>query len=175
MKNLMVLLMILMVSCKKDKPVENYLGVVNIEVSGKPEAIPHFEKGLLLLHSFEYNDSREAFRMASEIDPNMAMAYWGEAMTYNHSLWHEQDFEKGSAVVQNLNELKLDISTTELEKDFVKAVKILYESDSIKTNRDKNYAEFMQSLNENEVVSFISLFETNKVQRVERSSHGSMM
>ena len=85
MKNLLILLMILMISCKKDKPEENYLGVVNIEVSGKPEAIPHFEKGLLLLHSFEYNDSREAFRMASKMDPNMAMAYWGEAMTYNHS------------------------------------------------------------------------------------------
>ena len=89
--------MLLMISCKKDKPVESYLGVVKIEVSGKPEAIPHFEKGLLLLHSFEYYDSREAFKTASKMDPNMAMAYWGEAMTYNHSLWHEQDFEMGSA------------------------------------------------------------------------------
>ncbi len=154
--------MILMISCQKHKPAENYLGVINLEVSGMPEAITHFEKGLLLLHSFEYNDSREAFRAASELDPSMAMAYWGEAMTYNHSLWHEQDFEKGSAVVQQLNELKLDISTTELEKDFVKAVKILYESDSIKTNRDKNYAEFMQSLNKkypdnHEIAAFYAL------------------
>ena len=162
MKNLMILLMILMISCKKDKPVENYLGVVNLEVSGKAEAIPHFEKGLLLLHSFEYNDSREAFRMASEMDANMAMAYWGEAMTYNHSLWHEQDFEKGAAVVQQLNKLKLDTSTTELEKDFIIAVKTLYESDSIKTNRDKNYAVFMQSLHSkypdnHEIAAFYAL------------------
>ena len=38
-------------SCKEKKPTPNpdYLGVVNIEITGAQEALPHFEKGLLLL------------------------------------------------------------------------------------------------------------------------------
>jgi tetratricopeptide (TPR) repeat protein len=148
MKNLVILFFILIFSCQKEKTKENYLGVVNITVTGKQEAIPHFEKGLLLLHSFEYSDSREAFQKASEIDPNMSMAYWGEAMTYNHSLWHEQNFEKAVEVLKKLKALDANQPSTELEKDFVKAVLTLYESDSIKENRDKNYAEYMQKLSE---------------------------
>ena len=31
--------------CEKQKPNPEYLGVVNIEITGKKEALPHFEKG----------------------------------------------------------------------------------------------------------------------------------
>ena len=89
-----------LVSCKKNPPPADKLGVVTIEVSGDKDAIPHFEKGLLLLHSFEYEDAREAFDEAIENDPNMPMAYWGKAMTYNHSLWSEQDFDDAVAVLE---------------------------------------------------------------------------
>ena len=43
----------------------------------------------LLLHSFEYEDAKEAFQQAQKAAPDFAMAYWGEAMTYNHPLWSE--------------------------------------------------------------------------------------
>ena len=36
------------------------------------------------MHSFEHDDAREAFVEAQKADPNFAMAYWGEAMTFNH-------------------------------------------------------------------------------------------
>ena len=162
MKKLLILLVLATLSCKKEKIEESYLGIVNIEVTGNKEAVAHFEKGLLLLHSFEYYDSRESFKKASEADPNMAMAYWGEAMTHNHSLWHEQNFDQGLAVVQKLKSIKSDAPATPLEKDFVKAVKILYESDSVKIKRDKNYADFMQTLSQkypdnHEVAAFYAL------------------
>ena len=131
--------------CKEQKPDPAYLGVVNIEVTGDREALPHFEKGLLLLHSFEYADSREAFVMASEIDPDMPMAHWGVAMTHNHSLWHEQDYEKGVEALKKIGNQELD-QVTQLEKDFIAAARVLYESDSIKSIRDQNYAREMQRL-----------------------------
>ena len=56
MKKILFLFLIVLFSCKQEKKQESYLGIVNIEVSGNDEAIPHFEKGLLLLHSFEYAD-----------------------------------------------------------------------------------------------------------------------
>ena len=53
-----------MFSCKTKESKTDYLGVVELEISGIEAAQPHFEKGLLLLHSFEFEDSREAFLKA---------------------------------------------------------------------------------------------------------------
>ena len=39
------------------------------------------------MHCFEYDDAREAFVEAQKADPGFAMAYWGEAMTFNHAVW----------------------------------------------------------------------------------------
>jgi len=58
------------------------LGDAEFPNSGASEAQPAFERGLLLLHSFEYRDAAAAFREAQELDPDFAMAYWGEAMTH---------------------------------------------------------------------------------------------
>ena len=89
-------------SCKKESSKTDYLGVVNLTVTGNTDATQEFEKGLLLLHSFEYQDAREAFIKAQKSDSKMAMAYWGEAMTYNHSLWSEQNYEDGFAAVEKI-------------------------------------------------------------------------
>jgi len=65
------------------------LGRADFATSGSPEAQKHFLRGLLLLHSFEFGDAAEEFRAAQKIEPGFAMAYWGEALTYNHPLWAE--------------------------------------------------------------------------------------
>jgi tetratricopeptide (TPR) repeat protein len=141
-----VLALFIIVSCKQKKPEVDYLGVVNISISGKESAQPHFEKGLLLLHSFEYEDAREAFQKAQKKDPKMAMAYWGEAMTYNHSLWHEQDYEAATTVLANLDSHNLEKNTTEIEQDLIESVHILYRPKTEKLQRDIAYSKFMESL-----------------------------
>src|SRR4026209_900300 len=65
------------------------LGEISFPNSGKPEAQKPFIEGVLLLHSFEYARARYAFLEASRIDPSFALAYWGEAMTYDHPIWPE--------------------------------------------------------------------------------------
>ena len=54
-------------SCKNENSKALQLGEVELAVSGSEEAIPHFERGLLLLHSFEYFDARAAFLKAQEL------------------------------------------------------------------------------------------------------------
>ncbi|MCA0933409.1 hypothetical protein LCM02_13180 [Lutimonas saemankumensis] len=164
MRNLLLILFLIMVSCSENKrnTAKDYLGVVNIEVTGNEAALVHFEKGLLLLHSFEYSDSREAFLKAQQEDSNMLMAYWGEAMTYNHPLWTEQDFENGKAALEKLSLVAKNVQVNELEKDLIKSVHILYESDSLKTQRDDNYANFMSDLfkkypDNHEIAAFYAL------------------
>ena len=53
-------------------------------VTENAEALKDFKRGLLLLHNFEYPDAKELFHEAQKKDPLFGLAYWGEAMTYNH-------------------------------------------------------------------------------------------
>ncbi len=157
-----ILAVFVLVSCQQNKPTKEYLGIVNINISGEKEALPYFEKGLLLLHSFEYDDAAESFKIAQKEDPNMPMAYWGEAMTYNHSLWGQQDYESGRAALTHLEKIDLKIYATDLEQDFIKAVQILYKPKSEKVERDIAYASFMESLSKkyptnHEIAAFYAL------------------
>src|SRR5947209_13538692 len=67
------------------------VGEVAFANSGAPAAQAPFRRGLALLHNFEYADAAAEFKKAQAIDPGFAMAYWGEAMTYNHPVWMQQD------------------------------------------------------------------------------------
>lgn len=143
---------------------KSHLGEIDFTASGKAEAQPSFKKGLLFLHSFEYDDAAEEFQHAKKIDPDFVMAYWGEAMTYNHPLWREQNFDKGNIILQQLAHNpaeRIAKAKTELEKDFIKGVNILYGKGN-KTERDSSYAAYMETLykkypGNNEVASFYSL------------------
>ncbi len=138
--------LLIIISCKQKDTENSYLGTVNISVTGKESAQPYFEKGLFLLHSFEYEDAREAFQKAIVEDPKIAMAYWGEAMTYNHSLWQEQDYEAATTVLSELDSLNLDKNTTEIEQDLIESVHILYQPKTEKKQRDVDYADFLEGL-----------------------------
>lgn len=140
------------------------LGKVTFEVTGAEEAKKHFIEGILLLHSFEYQDARTAFQEAIKIDPDFTMAYWGEAMTHNRTLWQGQDREDALAVLEQLGatpeERRLKASTP-LEKDFMDAIEILY-GEGTKYDRDLAYSEFMQGLTEkypdhHEVAAFYAI------------------
>ena len=124
------------------------LGEVHFKVSGAAAAQPFFEKGLLLLHSFEYEDARAAFLAAQQKDPSFAMAYWGEAMTYNHSLWQKQEKEKAIEALKKLApdaESRAALAPTAIEKDFLAATEILF-GGGTKNQRDKDYNKYMEAL-----------------------------
>ncbi len=126
------------------------LGTISFPTSGAERAQPHLIRGVLLLHSFEYDDAAEAFREAQRLDPDFAMAYWGEAMTYNHSLWGEQD---RAAALETLKRLgptpaaRGAKAPTPREKRYLEAVEILYGEGS-KLERDLAYSEAMRRLHE---------------------------
>jgi tetratricopeptide (TPR) repeat protein len=123
-------------------------GKTSFPTSGAPEAQGAFLKGLLMLHSFEYEDAREAFQEAQRIDPGFAMAYWGEAMTHNHPIWMEQDREAARAALAKLAPTsagRLAKAATEREKDYLRAIDVLF-GEGDKNERDFAYAEAMGRL-----------------------------
>ncbi len=118
--------------------------------SGSAAAQAPFIEGVLLLHSFEFEDAASAFREAQEIDPDFALAYWGEAMTYNHPLWREQD---GGAALEALARYAPTAAArqakapTEREKAYLAALDELY-GEGAKAERDAAYMRSMARLSE---------------------------
>lgn len=110
------------------------LGAVSFPNSGSGEAQKPFYRGVLLLHSFEFGSAAKAFREAQAIDPDFALAYWGEAMTYNHPLWRQYDCESGRAALERLGptpEARRAKAKTEREKRYFDAIEVLYEEDGL--------------------------------------------
>ncbi len=118
------------------------LGVVDFPTSCKPAAQTHFSQGVLLLHSFFYDEAALAFVAAEQADPNCAMAYWGEAMTHNHPLWEEQATESARAVLTRLKGFE---QANAKEQGFIQAVRALFGAGDKKA-RDSAYADAMAKL-----------------------------
>ncbi|MGZ8361991.1 MAG: hypothetical protein ACXWUX_15845 [Allosphingosinicella sp.] len=124
------------------------VGEVTFANSGAPVAQAPFRRGLALLHNFEYGAAAAAFREAQAADPGFAMAFWGEAMTFNHPVWMEQDAAAGRAALARFaptRDQRLARAGTPRERAFLEAVEILY-GDGDKEARDFRYSDRMRAL-----------------------------
>ncbi len=121
---------------------QNDVGEVAFANSGAEAAQPAFRRGLALLHNFEYDAAAESFQEAQKIDPGFVMAYWGEAMTKTHPIWYQQDADAARGILKKLGDQK---AKTERERDYVRAVEVLY-GEGTKDERDDRYAEAMAAL-----------------------------
>ncbi|MDP9089361.1 MAG: hypothetical protein M3O26_11570 [Pseudomonadota bacterium] len=124
------------------------LGVTHFPNSGAPRAQRDFLRGLLLLHSFEYDAARTAFQAAERIDPGFAMAYWGEALTHNQTLWGEQDLAAARAALAKLDatpEGRASKAKTAREQDYFASLEQLYGSGG-KVLRDEKYSSTLGAL-----------------------------
>jgi tetratricopeptide (TPR) repeat protein len=110
-----------------------------------------FIRGLLLLHAFEYEDAAKAFVAAERVDPGFAMAYWGEAMTFNHPVWNELDAGAGQAALAKFGatpEARARRIADARERAYMSAVEILYSGKGTKRERDAKYATAMQHVSQ---------------------------
>ncbi len=124
------------------------LGTISFPNSGAPAAQADFIRGVLLMHSFEYAPAAEAFRAAQAKDPSFAMAYWGEALSYTHPIWNQQDLAAARAVLARLAPTRAARAAkagTPRERAWLEAVEILYGEGS-KAQRDTLYEQAMARL-----------------------------
>src|SRR5438477_10573053 len=120
---------------------ETKLGTIKFPNSGKGEAQAAFLRGVALLHNFWYVEAARAFREAEKIDPDFALAIWGEAMTANHPIWMEVSVDDGRAALAKLHAPPAD----ERERMYIDAVQTLYGKGE-KATRDANYERAMEKL-----------------------------
>jgi tetratricopeptide (TPR) repeat protein len=105
-------------------------GSTDFPTSGSPEAHEVFIIGLLQLHNFEFDDARASFQAAKELDPNFGMAYWGEALSYEHMLWSRYNTEASRAVLDSLGSShaqRAEFFPTEREEDYLRSIEILFD------------------------------------------------
>jgi tetratricopeptide (TPR) repeat protein len=124
------------------------LGRISFPNSGARAAQPAFLKGVLLLHSFEYEDAAAAFREAQRIDPGFALAFWGEAMTHNHPVWNEQAADSARSILARLGstpEARAAKARTARERAWLETVEILY-GEGEKARRDTLYSAALERL-----------------------------
>ncbi|HSG39494.1 MAG TPA: hypothetical protein VLE27_07625, partial [Thermoanaerobaculia bacterium] len=158
------LLPILLVALAVPAHAGSELGQIDFPTSASPAAQAQFVRGVAALHSFFYDEAADLFREAQKADPGFALAYWGEAMTYHHPIWSEQDRDAALAALARLApdpEQRAAKAPTEREKAWLAAVEVLY-GEGEKPARDAAYAEAMRKLHERypddvEAASFYTL------------------
>lgn len=124
------------------------LSAVRFPSSGSPAAQPPFLRGVTALHNFQYEDAVEAFQEAQRLDPRFALAYWGEAMACNQTLWLNQDAATARQVLLRLGptaEARAAKAPTQREKGYLRALETLF-GERERHLRDRAYAEAMDRL-----------------------------
>ena len=124
------------------------LGSIAFQNSGSAAAQASFMRGVLLLHNFEYDDAIPAFREAQRIDPSFALAYWGEAMSFNQTLWYNENLAKAREALARLAPTaaaRQAKAPTAREKGYLDAVELLFGAGD-KASRNRAYANRMAQL-----------------------------
>ena len=139
------------------------LGTIDFPTSSDGEAQKEFLTGVLALHSFWYPEARDHFIKAQKLNPQFAMAYWGEAMTYDHPIWGQHDQQSGHKTLSELDQ-QSSLQMNDREQAYIDALRKLFAPETSMDERRRQYATAMQSLAEqypkdDEAVAFSALAE----------------
>ncbi|MDZ7772671.1 MAG: hypothetical protein U5K31_08035 [Balneolaceae bacterium] len=157
---LMIMSLLLMAACSQPQKQESAssadggdplsLGSIEFPNSATGEAEQELLTGVLALHSFWYPEARDHFRRARELNPRLAIAYWGEAMTHDHPLWQQHDQQAGMEVLNALDEQigGEGVDWTDRERMYVEAARSLFDPESSREERMQAWAEQMGAIAE---------------------------
>ena len=150
-------------AAQKSASVE--LGTIHFPSSAKPAAQGPFLTGVKALFNFEFDIAAEAFQQAQKADPDFALGYWGEAMSYNHPLWAQQDLAAARKVLERLGSSAAARSAKApagKERMLVESLEALFGGAPDKLSRDVAYAGAMKRIHDaypqdDEVATFYAL------------------
>ncbi len=114
-----------------------------------PEAQRFFDQGLTLVFAFNHEEAARAFRRASELDPQSAMAFWGVALALGPCINLDVDPPHEKAAYEAVQKaLLLASAATERERAYIQALAKRYSSDPKVDLRklDAEYANAMREL-----------------------------
>jgi tetratricopeptide (TPR) repeat protein len=137
-----------------EKPVGLMSGLGNLHhpVSTKnAEAQQFFDQGLRLIYAFNHDEAARSFQRAAELDPRLAMAWWGVGMAVGPNYNLPVDAEHEKIAVNAVNKaLALSGNAPPIEKDYIQALAKRYSSDANPNYHqlDVAYSNAMQALSQ---------------------------
>jgi hypothetical protein len=163
MRRLITVFALALLSAPASAQLEN-VGSLSFPTSGSAAAQQHFLRGVAILHSFGWKQAIAEFKQAQKLQPDFAMAYWGETLCYNHPLMAEQDGKTPREVLARLGATpaeRLAKAPTAREKGFLGAVEILWGDGDWRARR-VGYMRAMERLfeqypNDDEVKTFLAV------------------
>ena len=133
--------------------LEAGLGDINHPVTtNNPEAQKFFNQGLAYIYAFNHEEAVKSFKQAIQLDPNLAMAYWGIALAMGSNYNVEAD---GPALLEAFNNLQkaiaLEPKASDNERAYIDALSKRYSSDlqADKHQLALNYKNAMGALSKN--------------------------
>ena len=133
-------------------PLLEGTGEISHPVSTKiPRAQLFFDQGLRLVYAFNHAEAIRSFKEAQRLDPNCAMAYWGEALALGPNLnqmFQPENMKPAYDAAQKAVSLKNGASAG--ERAFIDAMAARYSADPAadRATLDRAYAEAMRSVAE---------------------------
>jgi len=118
----------------------SHLGKVYLPTSCSAEAQPLLDKGLALLHSFQYLEARQTFEEAELHDAKCAMAHWGKAMSFYEQLWEFPDEKQMNEGHKEIEQARALHPQTPREQGFLAAAAVFYQE-----NRKLSHVEHMKA------------------------------
>jgi tetratricopeptide (TPR) repeat protein len=106
---------------------EQEIGSVHFSTSCSTALESSFNGAVALLHSFQYEQARQAFVDISSKDPGCAMAQWGVAMSHYHGLWGNGDPVAGRNAIHKAEQIAAaNPKTTAREVGYIDALSEIY-------------------------------------------------
>ncbi len=110
---------------------EQEIGSVHFSTSCSTALESSFNGAVALLHSFQYEQARQAFTDISSKDPGCAMAQWGVAMSHYHGLWANGDPVAGRNAIHKAQQIAAaNPKTTAREIGYIDALSEIYRGDN---------------------------------------------
>lgn len=125
------------------------LGDLHHPVStSNPQAQQFFDQGLRLIYAFNHDEAGHSFQRAAELDPKLAMAYWGiaEAVGPNYNDPASDDrFKAAHDAIQKA--LDLSGNGSAIEKAYIEAMAKRFPADA-KADRRKAAEDYRDAMRE---------------------------
>jgi len=135
-----------------ERPVTLMPGLGNLHhpvSTSNPEAQKFFDQGLRLIYAFNHDEAARSFRHAAELDPKLAIAWWGvaEAVGPNYNDPASDDrFKQAHEAIQKAVDLSANASPA--EKAYIQAMAKRFPADSTADRRKaaEDYRDAMREV-----------------------------
>ncbi|HEX8173512.1 MAG TPA: hypothetical protein VF543_00165 [Pyrinomonadaceae bacterium] len=136
---------------ERERPVQLLAGLGNHHHAVKTNnqlAQRFFDQGMRLVYAFNHEEAIRSFRKAAELDPQMAMAYWGISYALGPNINLDVDPERERAAYEAVQKaLQLSRQGPENERAYIEALAKRYSIDP-KADLKRLAVDFKQAMGE---------------------------